>query len=197
VRAVLILALAATGACGGATPQQHPPPVEPEEPMFAEGAHMSRFHSARFSLSVPFPDGPHWRIEDHRTALLRATHEATQSKIEIVLWHEQELMNRQKCEDRAREKGYGERVGEEVTSEIASVPQGWDTLVWLGTENERDVSTGHIVAFAASIRRCLYFHFSTKAVTRAISDRLAFVRLRLLGDIQLDTFEVPRERPPH
>jgi hypothetical protein len=158
---------------------------------------MARFHSARFSLSIPLPDGPHWRIDDHKTAMLRATHEATQSKVELVMWREDDLMNRQKCEDRAREKGYGERAGEEVDTETTSVPQGWDTLVWLGADRSDpkqapDQITGELFAFASSIRKCFYFHFVTRAEARVISDRLAFVRLRVLGDLRLDTMDVPR-----
>jgi hypothetical protein len=154
-------------------------------------------------VSLPLPDGPRWRIDDHRNAMLRATHEGTHSKVELVIWREEELVNRQKCEDRAREKGYGERAGDEVDTEITSVPQGWDTLVWIGADHGASdakrgeaETTANLYAFAANVRKCLYFHFSTNAAPSAISERLAFVRLRVLGDLRLDSFDVPREHAP-
>ncbi len=184
-------------ACGGAEakPIVHPAPVEPAA--FTPGARLLRFHSTRFSVSLPLPDGPRWRIDDHKTAMLRATHEGTHSKVELVVWREEELVNRQKCEDRAREKGYGERAGDEVDSEIASVPAGWDTFVWIGADAPagKDTTTANLYAFAANVRKCLYFHFSTSAAPSEISDRLAFMRLRVLGDLRLDSFDVPRQRP--
>jgi hypothetical protein len=77
-----------------------------------------------------------------------------------------------------------------------SVPAGWDTLVWIGAEGDGSEMTTNLYAFAANVRKCLYFHFSTKAAPSAISDRLAFVRLRVLGDLRLDSFDVPREHEP-
>jgi len=154
---------------------------------------MKHFHSTRFSLSLPLPDGPHWRIDDHKAALLRATHEATQSKVELAIWHEEQLMNRQKCEERARDKGYGERAGEEVDTEMTAIPEGWDTLLWIAAEHDASTSTGHIFAFGAFLRKCLYFHFSTRGAPAVVSDRLAFVRLRVLREMSLDSFDVPRE----
>jgi hypothetical protein len=188
-------------ACGGveAKPVAQPPPAAPAA--FTPGARLLRFHSTRFSVSLPLPDGPRWRIDDHKTAMLRATHEASYSKVELVVWREEELMNRQKCEDRAREKGYGERAGDEVDSETASVPAGWDTFVWIGADRgtadqtHRGEVTANLYAFAANVRKCLYFHFSTNAAASETSDRLAFVRLRVLGDLRLDSFDVPREHP--
>ncbi len=172
-------------------------PEPPEPPAFSAGSHMAHFHSTRFGIAVPLPDGKHWRIDDHRSALLHATHAATQSKVELVVWREDDLMNRDKCETRAREKGYGERAGEEVDTEVTAVPKDWDTRVWLGAEPEsagQAGATGHLFAFASNVRRCLYFHFETRAPLDVVSDRLAFVRLRVLGGLALDSFDIPRER---
>jgi hypothetical protein len=191
--------------CGGsASPTgsvaASPFPADPFNP----GVRVGRFHSTRFGLSIALPDGPRWRIDDHHSALLRATHAPTHSKVELVSWREAELVNRQKCEERAREKGYGERAGTEVTSEVAAVPTAdWDTEVWLSTDDATQSQvgpqraapvTGHLFAFASNIRRCLYFHFSTEAAPPVVSDRLAYVRLRILGDLRLDSFDIPRER---
>jgi len=59
--------------------------------------------------------------------------------------------------------------------------------------------TGHLMAFGATMRKCLYFHFATTAPREdpeAISTRLAFARVRILHEMKLDSIEeVPRERP--
>ena len=193
---VLICAVAAALACGGTTAHltTQPPTTAPVDP-FTPGVRVGRFHSVRFSLSLPLPDGARWRIDDHRSGLLRATHAPSRSKVELVLWHEDELMNHEKCEARARDKGFGERAGDEVDHEVAAVPTpDWDAFIWLGTEGDdrSAVMTAHLFTFAASIRKCFYFHFSTEAARDVISDRLAYARLRILRDIRPDTFDVPR-----
>ncbi len=186
-------------ACGGAPVTQTTPPAPTEPAAFTAGARMQHFHSTRFGVSVPFPDGPRWRIVDHKIPTLRATHEGTRSVVELAIWHEDELVNRAKCEAHAHEKGIArEASGEEVSTEITPFPPGWDTGIWVGVDrsgpNDRDV-TGHMIAFGAFIHKCLYFHFETTAeVAHAdvISDRLAFVRLRMFGGLTLDSFDVPR-----
>jgi hypothetical protein len=188
---IAVLLLVGCGGGGAVTTHGGEPPP-PVDPFAATPMKMARFHSTRFGLSMPLPDGPRWRIDDHHASVLRATHAGTRSKVELVLWHEQDLMNRQKCEDAARMKGYGERAGEEVDTEVTALPTpDWDTSVWLGVEAGQ-VPTGHLYAFSSNIRKCLYFHFSTEAPPGTVSDRLAFVRLRILGDLRLDTFDIPR-----
>jgi hypothetical protein len=176
-------------------------PVDPPEPAaFTAGARMQHFHSTRFGVSIPFPDGPRWRIVDHKIPVMRATHEGTRSVVELAMWHEDELVNRTICETRAHEKGFAkEASGEEVSTEVVQIPEGWDTGIWVGVDrpNERDV-TGQLIAFGAFIHKCLYFRFETTtdvAHADVISDRLAFARLRMFGALSLDSFDVPRA--PH
>ncbi len=159
---------------------------------------MAHFHSTRFGLSVPLPDGKSWRIDDHKAPVMRATHEATHSTVEVAVWREEELVNRAKCEQHAYEKGLAkEPAGEEVSTELASYPPGFDTGVWIGADHDATTITGQLVAFGAFIHKCLYFRFETKADLKdadVVSDRLAFVRLRVFGGLTLDSFEVPKER---
>ena len=159
---------------------------------------MARFHSTRFDVSLPLPDGHHWRIDDHSAPVLRATHAATDSVVELAVWREEELDNRAKCEERARDKHWApEAAGDEISTEIVSFPAGWDTGVWIGADHDRKNVTGELVAYGAYIHKCLYFRFTTKAPladASLISDRLAFARLRIFGGLELDTFDVPRQR---
>jgi len=199
---VLVVALSiACGACGApdrATTQTNV--SQPEPAAFTAGARMQRFHSTRFGVSVPFPDGKSWKIVDHKIPILRATHDATRSIVELAIWHEDDLTNRAICETRAHEKGIAQEAsGEEVSTEVAAVPEGWDTGIWVGVDRANDrEATGHLIAFGAFVHKCLYFHFATTAEIAhadAISDRLAFARLRILGGLALDSFDVPRA--PH
>ena len=166
-------------------------------------ARMPRFHSTRFDVSLPLPDGHGWRIDDHHGPMLRATHEPTRSLVELVIWREDKLVNHAMCEARARELGYVADVeADTIESPIESVPEGWDTRLWVGVETgARDPAhaTGHLMAFGSLMHKCLYFHFATTANRDdpdAISTRLAFARVRILRELRLDSLEeVPRERP--
>ncbi len=189
--------LLACGAPAKPVVQTH---VDVEPAAFTAGARMQHFHSTRFGVSIPFPDGPRWKILDHRIPILRATHEGTKSVVELAMWHEDALVNRAMCEERAHQKAIArEASGEEVSTELAPVPAGWDTGIWIGVDRVNDhEATGHLIAFGAFIHKCLYFHFETTADLAhldVISDRLAFARLRMFGGLALDSFDVPRT--PH
>ena len=129
---------------------------------------------------------------------MRATHEATHSIVELAVWREEELVNRAACEKRAYEKGLAkEPSGDEISSELANVPTGFDTGVWIGADHDDKTITGQVVAFGAFIHKCLYFRFETKADLKdadVVSDRLAFARLRIFGGLAQDTMDVPKER---
>ena len=170
----------------------------PEPPAFTAGSHMARFHSTRFDIAVPLPDGKGWRIDDHHAPVMRATHEATHSTVELAIWREEELVNRASCEKRAYEKSlFKEPAGDEISTELVGVPTGWDTGVWIGADHDDKTITGQLVAFGAFIHKCMAFRFETKADLKdatTVSDRLAFVRLRVFGALEPDTFTVPREQ---
>lgn len=168
--------------------------------MFADDAATARFHSGRFGLSVALPDGKAWRIDDHGKRELSATHAPTHSSLTVYQWNETELMNRAKCETRARELGLdvdGEL--DVVEQQVASVPDTWDTRVVVLSEHRSAAHTvlGHVLAYASSIRKCLFFHFQTDAPDgeeAAISSRLAVARITILGGLKMDVFGVvPRE----
>jgi len=158
---------------------------------------MARFHSTRFGVSLPLPDGRHWRIDDHHAPVLRATHEATRSSVELAIWREDELVNRATCERRAYEKALvKEKAGDEITTETVSFPPGWDTGIWIGADHDAKEARVELDAFGAFVHKCLYLRFVSRAPAASfdvLSDRLAFVRLRVFGGLELDTFDVPRE----
>ncbi len=193
--------LVAANACGGSAPP--PKPVVAAAPVeFPLDVKMPRFHSTRFSVSLPLPDGRDWRIDDHKAPLLRATHPPTSSLVELVVWREDKLQNRAMCEARARELGYVADVeADTLESPVESVPEGWDTRLWAGVESNPNAPrvTAHLMVFGAQMKKCLYFHFATTAPRDqpdVISQRLAFARVRILREMRLDSIDVvPREKP--
>src|SRR4051794_10252706 len=100
--ATALLTLTITSGCG-TSPAPRPPPSLHATPHRApsypiDDASWGRYHSRRFLLSVPLPDGKSWRIDDHSHPFLLAVHEPTSSQVAILTTQEDDLMNRQKCE---------------------------------------------------------------------------------------------------
>ena len=194
----LVFAAAATLACG-------PQPEAPRAPTVAgtapatletfpnEEARWPKFHSVRFRLSIPLPDGKTWKIDDHTRPELRATHEPTRSRLTVYAWNESELMNRARCEDRARGKGL---VPDDlVTVEDAATvgPEAYDTRIWVAVRPGRDPQApvvGHVLAFGAFIRHCLFVDFQSEVPSgkdeEVLSSRLAVAKVRLVGGLALD-----------
>ena len=63
---------------------------------------VGEFVSLRFGLKLPLPDGKGWRIDDHGASWLVATHGASGSELVLKVWREEAMMNRGRCEERAR-----------------------------------------------------------------------------------------------
>jgi hypothetical protein len=193
------LVLTACGAGGGAERPKPPPPapVQSAEAFSREEARWPKFHSVRFRITVPLPDGKAWRIDDHSQPELHAVHDPTRSRLVFYMWNEHELMNRARCEERARTRGLvpgdPQRPLETVEDTVTVGPEAFDTRVWVairpGTNAETPVS-GHVFAFGSYVRRCLFVHFESEVPSakqeEVLSSRLALVKVRLVGAIALD-----------
>lgn len=199
------LASSLLAACGPPADVKPVVPVTTAPTTTFEDGPVAKFHSIRFAMVIPFVDGKGWKIDDHATRELVATHEGSHSDVHVALWPEQDLMNRAKCELRATELGYMPDLELDVIDqEVTSVPAGWDTRILVASEvnKARAGVIGHVFAFASSIRKCIFFHFRSEVAAGAgeatiLSDRLATVRMKMLEGITLDTFAaVPREKPP-
>src|SRR5919205_509074 len=86
--APLVLMFACGGAGSGpatATPAQ---PTASEPVATFQGTKWGTYHSKRFELSLGLPDGAAWKIDDHRSAWLRASHEPTRSSLALRSWAE-------------------------------------------------------------------------------------------------------------
>ena len=158
-----------------------------------------RFHSARFELTVPLPDGHGWQIDDHRTPFLVATHARTNATLTVGLTGEPELMNRQRCEAAARERGL---VHDEALQTVADVvivgPGPYDshiTVLALSAAEPHRSLAGHLFLFGSHIRKCLFVHYETRQGEgedeAMLSARLAVARLQIIGGIRVQAFDRP------
>ncbi len=175
--------------------------MEPEAPsraVFAESdtRPLPRYHSKRLALSVPLPDGPHWRIDDHSRPELVATHAATRSRVLLAIFRTEELVGRAQCEAMARDrKLVPEGELHTLEDEVTVTQQTFDTRVWValqpGGAADRPLA-GHVMAFGGFLRKCYVFAFSTEVGGAAeegeLSARLAYARARILGGLEMDPF---------
>jgi len=200
-------------ACGGPAPA--PPPRTPSEPSASvaprfptEDAAWGRYHSKRFNLSFPLPDGKAWRIDDHSRPSLFALHEATGSKVHVLTTQEDDLVNRQKCELRARALGWvTSKTLTTVDDEATIGPEAYDSRIWVALDAAKQGGAleGHVYLFGAFIRRCLLVHVSTSVASAkdegVLSERLALARARIVRGLTIDPprvtddATVPRDKP--
>ena len=210
---LITLALAALVSCGEpptATPPRGPDSAPtPSAPRYpSEDAAWGRYHSKRFQLSFPLPDGKAWRIDDHSRPSLFAVHEATSSRVWVQATQEDELVNRQKCEDRARALGWVASTKLTTVEDQTTVgPEAYDSRIWVALDAAKPGGAieGHVYLFGAFIRRCLLVHVSTLVPSAkdedVLSERLALARARIVRALTLDPprvtddATVPRDKP--
>jgi hypothetical protein len=158
-----------------------------------DDASWGRYHSKRFLLSFPLPDGKAWRIDDHSRPSLFALHEATQSRVSVLATQEDELVNRQRCEARARALGWVPSTTLTTVEDQTTIgPEGYDSRIWVALDAAKPGGEleGHVYLFGAFIRRCLLVHVSTKVPSakdeEVLSERLALARARIVRGLTLD-----------
>ncbi len=213
----IFLAALTLPACGGApTPPNASAELGANATRAAAGAirystddaAWGRFRSKRFLLSFPLPDGKAWRIDDHSRPALFAVHEPTKSRLMLLQTYEDELVNRQKCEQRARALGWiASSTLTTVADETTIGPEGYDSRIWVALDAGRASGglEGHVFLFGAFIRQCLLVHVSTEVASTkdedVLSERLALARARILRGLTIepprvyDDGAIPRDKP--
>jgi hypothetical protein len=139
------------------------------------------FRSRRFHLLIPLPDGKAWRIDDHTSQWLSATHPASQSELLVRVWRDADRMNRTRCEAQARLwRPLPERAGTDiVATRRVNVPPEHDTTVEVGVSAEQPGKPlhGFAMAFGGWSHGCFAYVYTTRAtgdsVARVLSERLA------------------------
>jgi hypothetical protein len=202
--AVLIVGCAATEPAPAAAVA--PPPASVETRASFQGARWGTFHSKRFELSLGLPDGSTWKIDDHRSGWLKATHAPTRSALLVRAWSESENVTRKACYARARqwESGLPDLEAQPLIDDQLRTLLGYrdsarvavGVLVRGGAE---PATGGFVVAIVGEIRRCFLVAFQTEAsgaeAEDEIADRLAIVTDRLLPSMKLDQSFTPSREP--
>ena len=175
-----------------------------------DGSGWGAFHSKRFNVTVPLPDGKEWKIDDHKSDELVATHAPTSSRLTLRAEFEEQLMNRARCEARARAVGVvpdnAEAAFTTVEDDAWIGPESYDSRVWVAVEAGRPDGgvVGHVFLFGSFVKRCLLVHFSTEVPAKEeelLASRLAVAEERIVKAIKLDaprTIEdapIPAEKP--
>jgi hypothetical protein len=153
---------------------------------------------------VPLPEGDEWRIDDHSSPELVATHAPTRSRVVIAIFRTDALVGRAQCEGLARAHELVPTGDLRTLEDALAVTQGsFDTRVWVAIQSgghPNQALIGHVMAFGGFLRKCYVFGYST--VVDGVSDepilssRLAFARTRILGGLELDTPGAPRPTLP-
>jgi len=212
------LLVTTTIACGGPAPTTQaplrttndaPPSSGSRAPDYAsDDAAWGKFHSKRFQLSVPLPEGKAWKVDDHSKPDLIAVHNGTTSRLAIVTTQEEELMNRQRCEARAKTMGYIPNAPlTTVDEQVVTGPDAYDSKIWVALDAGKPGGgvEGHVFLFGAFLRRCLLVHLTTAVPSakdeEVLAGRLALATSRIVKAITLDPLRttdeaiVPRDKP--
>jgi hypothetical protein len=204
------LACAIATSCGGAETGERARSqlavADPGGGEFPDERHeLLRYHSWRFGLSVPLPDGHGWKIDDHKSAAIVALHPATRSTLTLQTFTEAEVMNRQRCEESARAAGLFALRDPHTLEDLAiAMPDAYDSRVWVtleaGASPEAPLS-GHVFLFGAFLRKCLFVHYATQVSSEReeplLTSRLAVARLRIVPGIEMDPFDRPPKAKEH
>jgi hypothetical protein len=208
------LVAAACGASAGPSgpPPQAPPASSADPASGFEGTRWGRFHSVRFELSLEFPDGARWRIDDHKTPWLLASHEASRSELYLRAWSEERPVTRQACYEKARSwqpklpdleklqvvEDQLRKLGTAAPERrLDGVTQGMDARVVVGMAPAGGgAASGYVVAVSESIRKCRVVVYETAGgLPEEMADKLAVVAHKMLDSLRLDASFAPAREP--
>jgi len=210
ITAIASLPLLAGIACEPPRPASVPAPAAsasaPAGDPELKDAAWARFNSKRFDLESPFPDGKAWRIDDHGSPWLVASHPSSSTSLRVRIWREPELVSRDRCEQRAREWSpdlpslADTRVIDDRALPAVPAP-GFDTNVVAGIARPKEPETieGFVMAFGASGKKC--FAFAWKSTVRGpraaerMGDRLGLGVRMLEGSFIKSELEPTRVAP--
>lgn len=164
-----------------------------------DGGKSGYFPSKRFGLQLPLEDGTSWKIDDRRTHWLVAQHPSTSSTLLVRLWRDENRMNREKCEARARSwRNLPSVEGADLLEDRSlDLPAGFDTRVQVAlvTDEAHDSLFGFALAFGGFAHKCFAYVYVTKADGRGadvkVADRLAKIVAGSLSKIRFDSDLAP------
>ena len=169
--------------------------VPPRRPGLGDGV-SGEFVSLRLGLRLALPDGKAWRIDDHGASWLVARHAGTGSELLVRTWREEDVMNRARCEERARlaRKLPERESGESVEKRAVDVPPEFDTVAEAyvvapalrgQAGKAQEGLRGFALAFGGKGRRCFAWVYTTSVggagAEAALGERLATMVQGSLG----------------
>jgi hypothetical protein len=205
--------LCGLSACGGEPPPPPKPAIQPPVAPIAPSIDLApaawgEVRSERFGVSLRLPEMRAWTLDDRTTSWIEARHAPTGSTVLVRMWSEDERMNRQRCEERARlMRKLPEREGAGIVDKRAvKVPPEFDTNVEVGVvapAKPGGPTQGFVIAFGGRARRCFAYVFTTTVMgdkmEEALGDRLvsmvdgSLVRLDVHNDL---VPSIPRHADP-
>ncbi|MFO0660964.1 MAG: hypothetical protein U0165_14200 [Polyangiaceae bacterium] len=182
------------------------------EPSTGWAGRWATFRSKRFGVVLPLPDGPSWKIDDHNTPWLTATHEPTKSSIKLRILLGDEPFTSQRCEDRIRqiEPTLPSRSNKDAV-DLGAVDglSEWDATAFAVIAPhpaDKSKTLARYLLTAAHVRKCMVIYVSTEAsgptAGAVLGDRLGDVaqgivaRLKLDAGIETDPPRLPRPPTP-
>ncbi len=205
----VVLAAAALVAMSGCASRPTPPAPaapRPAPPAELKDIGWANFLSHRFHLSIPLPDGKAWRIDDHTTEWLQATHPSN-TIVRARLWAEHDLMTPQTCEKKLRywEPDLPAPTGKNVIDErdLPDFPaKGFTSHLVVGLATPPGAPPpaigGVALAIGASEHKCVALVF-TSLVRSAGSASVLASRLelgtRIIEDTVLKSETLPGREP--
>jgi hypothetical protein len=211
-RLAVLLTAAASMACGGGAPAPMAARADVaasrSAPAYAtDEAAWGKFHSKRFQVKIPLPDGRAWKIDDHKSPELVAVHAPTESRLALLSTQEETLTNRQRCEERARALGWvPEATLTTLEDQIYIGPEAYDSRVWVALDpgGKSGSLQGHVFLFGGFLRKCLLVHLTTSVASakdeEVLAARLAVGTARIVKAITVDPLRtddasIPRVKP--
>jgi hypothetical protein len=170
-----------------------------------QGTRWGTFYSKRFELSLGLPDGATWKIDDHRSAWLKATHEPTRSTFLLRIWNEDQVTTRKECYARARE--WEPRLPDLdafplIDDKLRPLLGYRDARVAVGVTVQHapePATGGFVAAIVGDVHHCAVVAYQTEVsgagAEDEVADRLAIVEGRVLPSLKLDTNLAPRRAP--
>ena len=201
--ALLLVACATVTGCGQEPPRSPTTQLSapaPAAPLVDD--RWGRFRSHRLGLSVPLPDGPRWKIDDHSARWLVAKHPDTGTLFRARVWLEPRPVSRATCEAIARNwapdlppiTAQG-TIDDHVIVDMPAV--GFETRVIVGLHGANaadDSVAGHVLAFGVSGKKCVVMAFTTNVRgpkgSSVLGDRLEIGARIVEGTILMDS--IPR-----
>ena len=180
-------------ACGGSDPAPvSASPASAAPPAQAPAASAwSKFHSKRFQLSLGFPSGKTWNVDDHTNPALTAKSDVLRARARVAAFYETQNQNRAMCTERAIAHGFIEEVPEPWVERTEVHPSDFDgewtvavrkdprdpnalrgTITWVGAKYKRCVALEYVVTQAAREERELGEHLGE--VRAGLERTLAF-----------------------